>query len=72
MQFTSADMDMAVFRDGRMVPVRAIGEIHVRHTVGHIPTIRDYLEQMAMKPWMYEPGDGRYVLAISANTSWIM
>ena len=32
--------------DGRMVPVRAIGEIHVKHTVGHIPTVRDYLEQM--------------------------
>ena len=53
---------MAVSRECRMVPVRAIGEIHVKYTVGHIPAIRDYLEQMAMKPWMYEPGDGRYVL----------
>ncbi len=53
---------MAVSRECRMVPVRAIGEVHVRHTVGHIPTIRDYLEQMAMKPWMYGTGDGRYEL----------
>jgi hypothetical protein len=35
---------------------------HVKHTIGHIPAIRDYLEQMAMKPWMYAPGDGRCVL----------
>jgi hypothetical protein len=53
---------MEELRDGRMVPVRAIGEIHVKHTVGQIPAIHDYLEQMAMKDWMYAPGDGSYVL----------
>jgi len=48
--------------EGRMVTVRAIGEQHVEETVGRIPTIREYLENMAIQDWMFNPGDGKFVL----------
>lgn len=48
--------------DGREVPVRAIGEQHVKEDIGFIPTIKDYLDNMNTVGWMYKPGDGRKVL----------
>ena len=48
--------------EGRMVPVRAIGEQHCMEDLGWIPTIKDYLDNMAITGWMYKPGDGRKVL----------
>lgn len=48
--------------DGKMVPVRAIGEQHVKEDIGFIPTIKDYLDNMNVVGWMYKPGDGRKVM----------
>jgi hypothetical protein len=48
--------------DGKMIPVRAIGEQHVMEDVGWIPTIADYLKEMNQAGWMYKPGEGRKVL----------
>lgn len=40
--------------DGRMIPVRSIGEQHVLEDFGmkYIPSAQDYLENMEMLPWM--------------------
>ena len=48
--------------DGRMVPVRAIGEQHCMEDLGWIPTIKDYLDNMEVQGWMFKPGDGRKML----------
>ena len=48
--------------DGKMVPVRAIGEQHVIEDIGFIPTIADYLKEMNQAGWMYKPGEGRKML----------
>lgn len=48
--------------DGKMVPVRALGEQHVKEDIGWIPTIKDYLDNMNVVGWMYKPGEGRKVL----------
>jgi len=48
--------------DGKMVPVRAIGEQHILEDIGFIPTIKDYLDNMNTVGWMYKPGDGRKLL----------
>ena len=48
--------------DGKMVPVRALGEQHVMEDIGFIPTIKDYLDNMTQVNWMYKPGEGRKVL----------
>ena len=48
--------------EGKMVPVRAIGEQHVKEDIGWIPTIKDYLDNMNTVGWMYKPGDGRKML----------
>jgi len=48
--------------DGKMVPVRAIAEQHVKEDIGFIPTIKDYLDNMNIVGWMYKPGEGRAIL----------
>jgi hypothetical protein len=48
--------------DGKMVPVRALGEQHVKEDIGWIPTIKDYLDNMNIVGWMYKPGEGRKVM----------
>jgi hypothetical protein len=48
--------------DGKMVPVRALGEQHVKEDIGWIPTIKDYLDNMNVVGWMYKPGDGRKIM----------
>lgn len=40
---------------GRVVPVRAIGEQHVREDLGRIPTLADWLTTIKAEPWMYGP-----------------
>lgn len=45
--------------DGKMVPVRALGEQHVKEDIGFIPTIKEYLDNMQPAGWMYKPGEGR-------------
>lgn len=48
--------------DGKNVPVRFIGEQHIKEDLGFIPTIKDYLDNMEIVGWMYKPGDGRKLL----------
>lgn len=48
--------------DDKNVPVRFIGEQHIKEDLGFIPTIKDYLEKMEIVGWMYKPGDGRKLL----------
>jgi hypothetical protein len=48
--------------DGKNVPVRFIGEQHIKEDIGFIPTIKDYLENMNTVGWMYKPGEGRKLL----------
>ena len=38
---------------GNQVPVRYIGEQHVKEDLGRIPTAQDWLLQIRPKPWMY-------------------
>jgi len=37
---------------GREVPVRLIGEQHVKDDLGWIPTAKDWLVNLSIKPWM--------------------
>ena len=38
--------------DGRIVPVRLIGERHVVEDLGHIPSFADWARLIQMQPWM--------------------
>lgn len=38
--------------EGRAVPVRFIGEQHVKEDLGRIPTVQDWLECLAPQAWM--------------------
>lgn len=38
--------------DGKAVPVRAIGEQHVKDDLGWIPTVKDWLQHIEVQPWM--------------------
>lgn len=37
---------------GRAVPVRLIAERHIIEDVGYLPTPADYIDAMAIRPWM--------------------
>jgi hypothetical protein len=39
--------------DGKQVPVRYLGEQHVREDIGRIPTAQDWLLQICPQRWMY-------------------
>jgi hypothetical protein len=39
--------------EGKQVPVRYIGEQHVREDLGRIPTAQDWLSQVKPARWMY-------------------
>ena len=39
--------------EGRQVPVRYIGEQHVKEDLGRIPTVQDWLTQVKPQRWMY-------------------
>ena len=38
--------------DGKIVPVRLIGEQHVTEDLGRIPSVSDWLQLIAPEPWM--------------------
>lgn len=40
---------------GQMVPVRLIGEQHVREDLGRIPTAEEWLREIPLRPWMNKP-----------------
>ncbi len=39
--------------DGTNVPIRYLGEQHVKEDLGRIPTVQDWLCQIQPQPWMY-------------------
>ena len=39
--------------DGKEIPVRYIGEQHVKEDLGRIPTAQDWLTQIKPERWMY-------------------
>jgi hypothetical protein len=39
--------------DGKQVPVRYLGEQHVREDLGRIPSVQDWLLQIKPQRWMY-------------------
>jgi uncharacterized protein DUF6915 len=39
--------------EGRTVPVRYLGEQHVKEDLGRIPTVQDWLAQIQPQRWMY-------------------
>jgi hypothetical protein len=39
--------------DGKLVPVRYVGEQHVKEDLGRIPTAQDWLLQIQPQRWMY-------------------
>jgi hypothetical protein len=39
--------------DGNQVPVRSVGEQHVKEDLGRIPTAQDWLAQITPQRWMY-------------------
>jgi hypothetical protein len=40
--------------DGREVPVRAVGEQHVKEDLGFIPTVQDWMRCIKPERWMME------------------
>lgn len=38
--------------DGKQIPVRLIGEQHVKDDLGWIPTVKDWLQHLTPQPWM--------------------
>ena len=45
--------------DGGAVPVRYLGEQHVKEDLGRIPTAQDWLSQIRPERWMYGQRLGR-------------
>ena len=39
--------------DGKGIPVRFIGEQHVKEDLGRIPTLADWLLRIEPEPWMF-------------------
>ena len=42
--------------DGRVVPVRWVGEQHVKEDLGFIPSVKDWLEHLMPQKWMRRTG----------------
>lgn len=42
--------------DGRIIPVRWVGEQHVKEDLSWIPTVKDWLMHVQLQPWMGRPG----------------
>lgn len=38
--------------DGKLVPVRLVGEQHVKDDLGWVPTVKDWLENLEVQRWM--------------------
>ena len=42
--------------DGKVVPVRWVGEQHVKEDLGRIPSVQDWLKNLMPQPWMQRAG----------------
>jgi hypothetical protein len=38
--------------EGRVIPTRWVGELHVKEDLGWIPTVQDWLRHLNVQPWM--------------------
>ena len=65
--------------DGSQIPVRYIGEQHVREDLGRIPSVEDWLSKIEVEPWMrakpqevesdiYKMSTGRYLVETKNET----
>lgn len=45
---------------GREIPTRWLGEQHVKEDLRRIPTVQDWLEHLAIAPWMLRRGSFLY------------
>lgn len=61
--------DSIVNSAGRHVPVRFIGEQHVREDLGRIPTLEDWLGNIAPEPWMFGVQSGRNAVSEPAEAA---
>ena len=43
-------------KTGRVVPVRWVGEQHVKEDLGFIPSVKDWLENLMPQKWMRRAG----------------
>lgn len=51
-------------KNGCHIPVRWIGEQHIREDLGWIPTVKDWLQHIVPQPWMNSPQRLHRTLAI--------
>ena len=42
--------------DGKVIPVRWVGEQHVKEDLGRIPSVQDWLKNLMPQPWMHRVG----------------
>lgn len=47
-----AEATRVIQTDGDHVPVRLVGEQHVREDCGRIPSVQDWLGHIRVQPWM--------------------
>ena len=52
--------------DGKVIPVRWVGEQHVKEDLGWIPTLQDWLKHLRVQPWMARSGARHLAEAVSA------
>ena len=53
--------------DGRVVPVRFIGEQHVKEDCGWIPSLADWLKCIQAEPWMKSVGEKLTISTFEAS-----
>jgi hypothetical protein len=50
----------------RLVPVRQIGEQHIKDDLGWIPTVKDWLVHLPLQPWMSHAPAQRRPIEVAA------
>jgi hypothetical protein len=53
---------------GQKIPVRFIGEQHVKEDCGFIPSMEDWFKQINPQPWMHQPLPTKELKRISLIT----
>jgi hypothetical protein len=55
--------------DGKVVPVRFIGELHVKEDLRWIPTLQDWFKNLRIQTWMGKIGDRQVARGEVASSS---
>jgi len=58
-----------ILENGTKIPVRWVGEQHVREDLGWIPTVKDWLQHITPQKWMNAPIRLHKTLALSCSPS---